>query len=77
VTVNVEVMGNLDPFDYSPEGRTTIQLPWYNEEVAGYFWPAVNAPTYADSAVKTSELVNYVYDRAYQEGVRSILGRDS
>lgn len=75
---HIEVVGNLDPFNDDPqEDRTIIELPWWGPEVADRFWAATNAPTYAESAVKTADLVNYVYDRAYQEGVRSILGRDS
>jgi hypothetical protein len=75
---NVEVVGNRDPFNDDPnEDRTIIQLPWWDEEFSGVFWPATAGPTYAESAVKTADLVNYVYQRAYQEGVRSVLGRDS
>lgn len=75
---HVEILGNLDPFDDSPEhDRTIIELPWWDDEMAEKFWPANAGPTYAASAVKMAELVNYVYARAYQDGVRSILGRDS
>jgi hypothetical protein len=78
VTHRLEVLGDFDPFSDDPqEDRTIIQVPWWDDRFPDLFWPAVNAPTYAESAVKVSELVNYVYVRAHQEGVRSILGRDS
>lgn len=80
---NVEVVGNnTDPFSDDPEEyRTIIQLPLWDDEMAGFFWSAVNAPTYAESAVKTAALVRYVYENAnrdgFNDGVFSILGRDS
>lgn len=81
MTVHVEV--HDDPFDSQrPDGeRLTIELPFWDEELASVFWPAVNAPTYADGADKAAALVRYVWGRAHiegrSEGVRSILGRDS
>ena len=77
MTVNVHV--DDEPFDSQrPDGvRTIIQLPWWDEGMASHFWSAVNSPVYTECAVKTAALVNYVYNKAYQDGVRSILGRDS
>lgn len=81
MTVRVEC-NDIPDFDadagYSPH---VIELPFWDEEVAGVFWSAVNAPTYHESADKVAALVRYVWGRAHiegrNEGVRSILGRDS
>lgn len=81
MSVHVEVYD--DPFDSQrADGeRLTIELPFWDEDLASVFWPAVNAPTYADGAAKTAALVRYVWGLAHiegrSEGVRSILGRDS
>jgi hypothetical protein len=75
--MTVSVLVEDEPFDSQRSERTVIQLPWWDEEMASHFWPAVNSPVYTDCAVKTADLVNYVYHKAYQDGVRSILGRDS
>lgn len=66
MTVNVEV--HDDPFDSQcNDGRTVIQLPFWDEEMASVFWSAVNAPTYAEGAQKAAALVRYVYGRAHLE----------
>ena len=74
IEVPEEIDFMSDDAEYSP---LVLELPFYDEEFPSVFWSAVNAPTYRESAEKVAALVRYVWGRAHQEGVRSILGRDS
>lgn len=81
MTVNVNVTDTHFGPDEPEVPQLIIQLPFWDEDMAEVFWPAVNAPEYQESIKRTAALVRYVHDRAFwdghQAGVRSILGRDS
>jgi hypothetical protein len=44
-----------------------LNLPWSDEEFISQFVSAVNAPTYAESASKTRDLVELVRTRTAEE----------